>query len=307
MRIIHSRNAWGQFPKNAVIALGNFDGLHKGHQVLLQQARALADDYGCPLAVMTFEPHPRRFFQPDLPILRIIPFAEKARLLKAAGVDILLVAPFNKPFASITAESFVTDMLVKELQVRHVVTGYNFTFGYKRGGDSSFLAAKAEEYGFGYLQVDAVEGYSSTAVRDALKAGDIAGANHMLGRPYAIQGTVLHGDKRGRQLGFPTANIRPAPLYLPKFGVYAVRLYVNGKWHDGVANLGIRPTIKNDSQPMLEVHLFDMVVEFYSERVKVELLHFVRGERKFDGLDALKAQIADDVIQAKMLLQKEDR
>lgn len=314
MRIVHSIPFWPQAAHGCVIALGNFDGVHAGHQAVLSRARALAHAQGVPLAVMAFEPHPRRFFNPALPVLRIAPFAEKARLLRAAGVDYFHVAHFNAAFASLSADAFVRDILLDGLKVSHVVTGHNFAFGHKRQGDSAYLAERAAALGFGYTQVDAAsregEVYSSSAVRNALSEGDVVAASAILGRTYAMRGLVIHGDQRGRTLGFPTANIRPSPLFLPKAGVYAVRMRLqrgetDGELMDGVANLGTRPTV-DGHQLRLEVHLFDRDIDLYGRKVTVAFEAFIRAERKFDGLDALKGQISQDSTHARQLLAKQN-
>ncbi|MBM3616988.1 MAG: bifunctional riboflavin kinase/FAD synthetase [Alphaproteobacteria bacterium] len=306
VRIVHSIPFWPEAAQGSVIALGNFDGVHAGHQAVLSRARALANAKGVPLAVMAFEPHPRRFFNPALPVLRIVPFAEKARLLREIGVDYFYVAHFNAAFAALSADAFIQDILLDGLKVSHVVTGHNFAFGHKRQGDSAFLAQKSAELGFGYTQVDAAMNgdavYSSSAVRHALSEGDVGAASAILGRPYAIRGLVIKGDQRGRTLGFPTANIRPSPLFLPKAGVYAVRVELDGEQMAGVANLGTRPTV-DGTRRLLEVHLFDRNIDLYGRKLSVQLTDFIRAEKKFDGLDALKAQIAEDSATARRLLE----
>ena len=305
MRLIRSLTNWPEAARGSVMALGNFDGLHKGHLAVLGAAREASRAENRPLAVMTFEPHPRRFFKPDLPILRIVPFAEKARLLREAGVEYLYVAHFNRAFSEITAERFVREILLENLGVGHVVTGYNFAFGNRRAGDADYLHDMAAELGFRYTRVPAYaseaapEGYSSTAIRHALATGKVEQASAMLGRPYAISGIVIHGDQRGRTIGFPTANIRPSPLFLPAFGVYAVRMQLaNGESYEGVANLGTRPTV-DGTGPRLETFAFGLNHEIYGEHARIQLCHFLRGEQKFSGIDALKAQIAVDVDAAK--------
>lgn len=287
------------------MALGNFDGLHRGHQAVMERARAESRKQAKPLSVMTFEPHPRRFFRPDLPVLRIVPFAQKARLLREAGVDYLFVARFNRAFSEITAERFVYDILQEKLRVSHVVTGYNFAFGHRRGGDADYLESCAAAGAFGYSRVPAYasnvapEGYSSTAIRSALENGNVEKAGAMLGRSYAMHGRVIHGERRGRTIGFPTANIRPSPLFMPRFGVYAVRMHLpfSGERFEGVANLGVRPTV-GGSQCLLETHAFGLNHEIYGAEAQVEFCHFLRGEEKFGSFDALKTQIAADAEQA---------
>lgn len=305
MRIIRNLSYWPQAAQGSIMALGNFDGVHLGHQAVIGRAREIARNQNRPLAIMTFEPHPRRFFQPELPILRIVPFSEKARLLRDAGVDYLFVARFNAAFSMLSAEEFVQHVLLKGLHVAHVVTGHNFAFGYRRGGNVEYLNACAKEKGFVYTRVDAAvmeggEVYSSTAIRTALSEGQMEEVATLLGRNYVMRGPVIHGDRRGHSIGFPTANIRPVPLYSPRLGVYAVRLHVQGQVYPAVANLGMRPTV-DGAQKLLEVHAFDASLECYGVRANVEFLSFIRPERKFSGLDALKAQINDDVRTAKAI------
>lgn len=305
MKIIRSPETWPQEAHGAVMALGNFDGVHAGHRVVIGHAKALASAQGRPLAVMTFEPHPRRFFKPGLPILRIVPLAEKARLLRDLGVDYLYIARFNATFSQLSAESFLRRLLLDKLQVAHIVTGHNFAFGHHRQGNSDYLAQYSHLWHYAYTQVEAVAAknivYSSSGVRQALSEGNIAMASHLLGRPYGIRGTVIHGQKRGRQLGFPTANIRPSPLFLPKAGVYAVRMTAGEQTYAGVANLGTRPTVDGHTQ-LLEVHVFDATPDLYGQHVSVEFASFIREEQKFDGIDALKTQIAADSLVARQLL-----
>lgn len=305
MRIIRSLSHWPQAAQCSVMALGNFDGVHLGHQAVIGRAREIARNQNRLLAIMTFEPHPRRFFQPELPILRIAPFSEKARLLRDAGVDYLFVARFNAAFSMLSAEEFIQDILLKGLHVAHVVTGHNFAFGYRRGGNVEYLEACAKEKGFAYTRVDAAvmedgDVYSSTAIRTALSEGRMEEVASLLGRSYAMRGPVIHGDRRGHSIGFPTANIRPAPLYLPRLGVYAVRLHVQGQVYSAVANLGLRPTV-DGARKLLEVHALDAVLDCYGAHANVEFLSFIRPERKFPGLDALKAQIKDDVRTARAI------
>lgn len=304
MRIIRSLSHWPQAAQGSVMALGNFDGMHKGHQAVIGRARALAHAQGRPLAVMTFEPHPRRFFRPDLPVLRIAPFSEKARLLRDAGVDYLFVARFNKAFSSLGAEAFMTQVLQHGLQVAHVVTGHNFAFGHRRDGDVLTLHHATKHGLFDYTQVDAVAGeetvYSSTTVRDALRDGRMEDAAAILGRAYGMHGVVIHGDQRGRSIGFPTANIRPAPLFLPRLGVYAVHFELEGKVYDAVANFGNRPTV-DGHRCLLEVHALDGAFDAYGKPARVDFVKFIRPEQKFSGIDALKAQIAQDEMAARAI------
>lgn len=305
MKIIHTLSHWPQQAHGSVMVLGNFDGMHKGHQAVIGRARDISRTQNRPLAMMTFEPHPRRFFREGLPILRIAPFAEKARLLRDAGVEYLYVARFNRAFSQLSADAFMREVLHDNLRVAHVVTGHNFAFGHKRSGDGETLREAAPGIGFDYTQVQAIapdDGgvYSSTAVRHALSEGDMEAAAAVLGRPYGMQGSIIHGDKRGRTIGFPTANIRPAPLYMPRFGVYAVVLYVDDVRYESVANFGNRPTI-DGVRNLLEVHALDASFDGYGKRARVEFIKFIRPETKFSGIDALTAQIAKDTLAARAI------
>lgn len=308
MRIIRDVRNWPQAAYGSVMALGNFDGMHPGHIEVISKAYTVAKEQNRPCAVMSFEPHPRRFFSPEKPLLRIIPLSEKIRALEACGVEWLFLARFNAVFSRITAQEFVDDVLLKQLRVAHVVTGYNFGFGYNRSGNSDFLQARADQKGFTYSRISEVKkedtvSYSSSAIREALRAGDMQKTCLLLGRNYSITGRVIQGDKRGRQLGFPTANIRMPSLWMPALGVYAVRVTLeSGKVVSGVANLGNRPTV-DGSRCLLEAHLFDISEDLYGQRLKVELLQFIRAEQKFSGLDALKSQIAHDVLAARVSLE----
>lgn len=306
MKLIHTLSYWPKPAHGNVMALGNFDGMHKGHQAVIGRARDIARAQNRPLAIMTFEPHPRRYFKPDLPILRIVPFAEKARLLRAAGVDYLYVARFNQAFSQLSAERFMRHILCEGLQVAHVVTGHNFAFGHNRSGTVQTLREAAQQGNFAYTEVEAVadgEVYSSTSIRKALREGQVNAAAAILGRPYSIHGVIIHGDKRGRSIGFPTANIRPSPLYLPRFGVYAVRLAVDDAEYEAVANLGLRPTV-DGTHCLLEVHALDATFDGYGKHARVEFVQFIRPEQKFSGIDALVAQITQDCKAAKSIHQE---
>lgn len=295
--------------RNGVVAIGNFDGVHEGHRQVIAAAHGQAAELGAPLIVVTFEPHPRQFFQPDLPPFRLTPLRSKARLMEDLGVDTLFALAFDERIATLEAEAFIEDFLVEALAARHVVVGYDFAFGKGRGGSPEVLQAAGRAKGFGVTCVPAATGadgeeLSSTRVRDMLRAGDVRGATAYLGRPWEIEGHVGHGDKRGRQLGFPTANLDLEGYLLPAFGVYAIRFRLadeEADWIDGVANLGLRPTI-GDDKVLLEAHLFDFSGDLYGRLSRVALIDYIRPERKFDGLDALTAQIAADTARAKDIL-----
>ncbi|MGE0667341.1 MAG: bifunctional riboflavin kinase/FAD synthetase [Sphingomonadales bacterium] len=293
----------------SVVAWGNFDGFHKGHQAVVRRAAEIADEMGVKLAVMTTEPHPSQFFRPDTPSFRLMSLRSKAQALEAFGADVLFVLTFDAGLAGTPAEDFVREVLVRRLKARHVVTGYDQRFGKGRGGDADLLRRMGEETGFGVtvvapLEVDG-EVYSSSRVREHLRNGDPEQAALLMGHWWRIEGRVEQGDQRGRTIGFPTANVGWGDYLEPRLGVYAVRMHVEDGPHrgvfDGVANLGRRPTFgKTDIS--FEVHLFDFVGDLYGAHVGVDMIGFIRPERKFDGLEALKAQIAADAAAARAIL-----
>ena len=297
-----------------MVVIGNFDGVHRGHQVLLADARSIADSLSAPLVVLTFEPHPRSVFLPDQPPFRLTSLRAKAHALQDAGVDHLFVQHFDHAFALKSAEAFVAEILVADLAARHVVVGWDFCFGNKRAGNVALLKSMGAKHGFGVTGVDPVmsgggEIYSSSIIREHLRQGRPAKAAGLLGRPWEIEGRVEPGDRRGRTIGFPTANIGLGDYLCPALGVYAVLAgrdpgVEHGeetRWLSGVANLGRRPTVAGDDI-RLEVHFFDFDDDIYGETLRVRLIDFLRPEKKFDGLDALKAQIALDCGQAREIL-----
>jgi riboflavin kinase/FMN adenylyltransferase len=293
-----------------VIALGNFDGVHRGHQVVIGQAIARARALGVPAAVMTFDPHPRRLFQPDQAPFALSQLRTKCRHIEDLGVDYLYLQHFDRDFAGKTAAEFVTQVLCEGLRVVHVVVGDDYVFGAKRSGSVEVLQAMAADHGFGVTSVPPVRDdqgviFSSTRARAALTEGRPQEAAFVLGRPWEIEGRVEHGDKRGRTIGFPTANIALGDFQRPAAGVYAVRAGLDEgaetKWIDGVANYGRRPTFDKTDE-LLEVHLFDFSGDLYGQHLRVQMIDFIRPERTFDGLDALKAQISADADQARIIL-----
>jgi riboflavin kinase/FMN adenylyltransferase len=308
MRVVrHYRNP-PDAAKGAVIALGNFDGVHRGHQALIAEARRIATAAGRPLAAMVFEPYPREFFQPHGEPFRLTSFRSKAELLSAAGVDYLVVVKFNAELAGLLAQDFVTDVLLRDLDAAHVVVGEDFRFGKGRGGDVTVLAYMGEMEGFGVTVFRAVieggEKISSSKVRAALKAGQPEHAADLLGHCWAVQGRVAHGDARGRELGFPTANLRLKPnLLQPKFGIYAVRVRHSGREYQAAANFGVRPMFAVRA-PLLEVHLFDFSGDLYGELLQVEFIAWLRGEMQFPDIEALKRQMAADCAEARQILAR---
>lgn len=310
MRLYRSYLQLPETAQASVTVLGNFDGLHRGHQAVIGRGAAIARSLGAPLAVLTFEPHPRSVFRPADPPFRLTPFRIKERQLEALGVDILIVCHFDEGLVLRTAESFAADVLAGGLGTLHVVAGDQFRFGHRRQGDMELLARLGAGLGFGVTSVgleldETGRPLSSTRMRDALIAGRPREAAVVLGRAWEIEGRVETGDRLGRTLGFPTANLCVGEYLRPALGVYAVRAGVDAGlatvWRDGVANLGRRPTVEGVDE-RLEVHLFDVDEDLYGKHLRVQLIEFLRPERRFDGLDALKAQIAVDAETARRVL-----
>ncbi len=308
MKIIRHPSSVPDAVTGSAVAIGNFDGVHPGHQAVINEAGRLARAENRPWTVFTFEPHPRRVFQPGAEPFRLTPFHAKARAIETLGVDYLFVQRFSRSFSQTPAEDFVRETLSKGVGAGHVVAGYDFVFGKGRGGNCELLLRMGAELGFGVTAVAAHgdeggERYSSTRVREALAAGDVETAAQLLGRDYGVTARVRHGDQRGRTIGFPTANMRLGDHLVPARGVYAVEADIPGRGAPvpGVANLGRRPTF-GGAEDRLETFLFDFSGDLYGERLHVRLKHFIRGEKKFDGMDALKAQIAADSAKARELL-----
>ncbi len=310
MEIVRSHKDIPAAARGAAVALGNFDGVHLGHRSVIADAVAIAGRLGAPSAVMTFDPHPRRFFQPDTTPFELTPGANKARHIAALGVDVLFLIPFNAEFAAMPAETFVSDLLAGSLDVRHVVAGYNFVFGKGRGGNFNLLETQGAKSGFGVSVVAAVGdtdgvAYSSTNIRDRLREGRVRDAAALLGRAWEVEGEVMSGDRRGRQIGFPTANVNPGDYLMPLLGVYAVWVgIVDGRttdWHPGVVNVGRRPTF-NGEGVTVEANLFDFEGDLYGRNLRVAFVDFVRPEMKFDGIDSIRSQIAADCATARAML-----
>ena len=289
--------------RGGIVALGNFDGFHKGHQAVVGRAVARARAEGRPALVATFDPHPVRYFRPDTPPFRLTSLNQRERLFAAAGADAMIVFPFNVALASLTAEQFVAERLAG---VAGVVTGEDFTFGKGRGGNVGVLAELGTRYGFVAEAVspvdDGTEAVSSSRIRGALQAGDCETAARLLTRPFAVEGAVRHGDKNGRKLGFPTANIEMASYLRPLYGIYAVRgRLTDGTMLNGVANLGIRPTF-DPPKELLEPFFFDFSGDLYGQIIEVEFHTFIRAEAKFETLDALVSWMERDTEIAHALL-----
>jgi riboflavin kinase / FMN adenylyltransferase len=308
MRIF--RHAGKYFPRGAVIAIGNFDGVHLGHRAVIAAAKKIADEKGAPLAVLTFEPHPRRVFTPATKPFRLTPFRAKSRLLAEAGVDLLLTLRFNRAFAAVSADDFAGELLAGRLGVAHVAVGPDFTFGRGRAGNTALLQSLAPRLGFAVSVVAPVSDpggtiYSASRIRDHLEAGRPREAASLLGRAWEIEGRVRRGDRRGRDLGFPTANLAIADYLHPLPGVYAVRagLEENGAllWRDGVADFGNRPTFSGEDW-RFETYIFDFAGDLYGRQLRVALTDFIRPDIAFAGEAALIRQMREDEHAARALL-----
>ena len=295
--------------RKAVYAIGNFDGVHLGHRAVITRTKALAARRGAPSAVLTFEPHPADHFVGRPVVFRLTPFAAKAAAIEALGVDGLVCLSFGAALAGMPAEAFVEQILVGALDIGAAVVGWDFHFGKDRSGSPAFLQRAGARFGFEVEVVARVEAeevgemtaVSSTAARCALEQGDVEAAARRLGRPYDVCGIVIPGQKLGRTLGVPTANIALEPINRLKHGVYAVRASVDGRTFDGVASFGVRPTVDNGA-PLLETYLFDFDGDLYGREMRVEFIARIRDELKFDSLDALKAEMARDMERARAIL-----
>ncbi|MBI4124234.1 MAG: bifunctional riboflavin kinase/FAD synthetase [Betaproteobacteria bacterium] len=286
------------------LTIGNFDGVHRGHRALIERVTGKARELGLVSCALTFEPHPREFFAPEAAPPRLTRLRDKLELLAAIGVARVHVARFHKAFASLSAKRFIEEVLVRGLGVRKLIVGRDFRFGAKRAGDFALLGEAAARHGFALEAMPDVlfegERVSSSAVRAALQAGELRRAERLLGHPFTISGKVAHGEKLGRQLGFPTANVRLAHA-APLAGIFAVEVEGVGR---GVASLGRRPTVNPLERPLLEVHVFDCDAELYGRHIKVRFLEKLRDEQKYDGLEALKEAIARDARQAREYFAK---
>lgn len=306
MKLVRDIAACPNELKGAAIALGNFDGVHKGHRAVIEETKAIAKQHNVPAAVLTFEPHPVSILRPDTPPIRITPLRLKAERIRELGIDAMFVLHFTKNFSHMTGNGFITQMLVGKLQAKHIISGYDFMFGHKRSGNAALLQSLGPEHGYGYTQIAPVgEGslrYSSTAIREALRDGSISKAVDLLGHGYHILGRVSHGEKRGSQIGFPTANIRPKGLLLPKYGVYAAQATTeDGTAYKAAINIGVKPTFGVNA-PLVEAHMLDMSENLYGKWLRLDIKAMIREEMRFDGVDTLKAQITHDVKQVRNAL-----
>ena len=294
--------------RGAVVALGNFDGFHLGHQAVVGRAVAMAAHKGTRAIVATFDPHPVRHFRPDAPPFRLTTLDQRQELFAHAGADAMLVFEFGDALAATTAEDFVVKLLGEQIGAVGVITGEDFTFGKGRGGNPEVLRELGAAHG---IEAEAVAPVtlgdapvSSSRIREALQAGDPETATRLLTRPYAIRGTVVHGDKRGRELGWPTANVELGSYLRPAYGIYAVRVRLpDGSEHDGVANLGTRPMF-DPPKELLEANLFDYEGDLYGQDIEIDLVHYLRPEAAFHDLDALVRQMDEDASQARALLSE---
>ena len=309
MRVFRHENLPEEF-RGAVVAIGNFDGVHLGHRAVIGEAASIAASAKSPWGVLTFEPHPRQVFQPDIEPFRLTPFHIKARHIEELGAEFLVVLQFSLDFSKGSAANFVQGVLREGFDATHVVSGHDFVFGHKRLGTSAFLQKCGAELGFettGVNEVrdDAGEVISSTRIRTFLANGEPRAAEALLGRTFEISGRVIHGDARGRTIGYPTANVALTTHIRPATGVYAVRTGIDQGtdtiWHDGVANLGYKPTF-GGTHVGLETHLFDFEGDLFGRHLRVALVDYLRAEKKFSGIDELKAQIDRDSADARRIL-----
>ncbi len=306
MRWLDHRETVAEALRGAVIALGNFDGFHRGHQAVAGDAIKWAHEEGRPSIIATFDPHPVRFFKPDVAPFRLTTLEQRQELYLAAGATAMLVFHFDADLAGTTAEDFISEILLKRFGAHGVVTGADFTFGKGAKGNVDLLRGFGAEHGLQSRVVDAVSNggvISSSRIREALREGEPQLAAQLLTRPFAIRGIVEHGDKRGRTIGYPTANLSVENYLRPKYGVYAVtgKVLATGQVLKGAANIGIRPQFEPPKE-LLEPYFFDFSGDLYGQEIEVAFHHFLRGEAKFDGLEPLMAQMEKDCAEARRLL-----
>ncbi len=301
MQIITSLESLPMHLSGAIVAIGNFDGVHLGHQQVIQQAIAFAHEQGRAAGVLTFSPHPRQILSPDCAPFRLSRDSQRSALFAALGVDAAYILPFTQTFADYNPTQFVEHILVEKLQVGGVVVGYDFVFGCKRQGNTKTLEHLGLQHGFNVHMLDPVyDGarhlYSSSSIRHALREGRLDMAAEGLGRPWEVSGVVINGDQRGRTIGFPTANIAMDDYVALKHGVYQVTVQLpDGGWHAGIANIGVRPTVQHGTTPLLEVHLLHFSGDLYGQTLQVRFQRFLRPEQQFASLEALKEQIVADI------------
>jgi len=308
IRVIRGWKDLSDGDRGAAVAMGSFDGVHLGHQQVIELAARAAQDLGAPLGVITFDPHPRVYFRPDEPAFRLMKPDQQARALEKLGVDMLYVLPLEAELAGMTDREFATQVLHRGLGARHVAVGFDNSFGKGRTGTPDTMRAYGSELGFGVSVAEPVgdgggEKFSSTTVREALREGKPELAAEILGRPFAIEGPVQRGRQLGRKLGFPTANVDLADYVTPRFGVYAVRTRLSdGRQFEGVANVGVNPTVQGVTRPLLEVWLFDFDEDIYDRIIETDLVAFLRPEEKFGSLDLMTEQVMADAQRARQVL-----
>lgn len=309
MKTLQTYSGLSSEDQGAVIALGNFDGLHRGHQAVIARAQAIADDLGAPLGIGLFRPHPYRYFKPDAAPFRLMSARIRAQVMDELGVKFLYEIPFDETLRDMDDTQFVDAVLHKGLNIRHVVVGEDYGFGKNRCGNVESLKRLCAERGIGVTPIAPVGlhklygKYGSTEIRKALQDGDVFHAQHMLSRPWQVDGIVQQGQQRGRTIKFPTANLEFGDLVRPKFGVYVVEVRIEGEieWRPAVANTGSRPTVDGE-EARLEVHLLDFDRDLYGQHLDVRFRSFIRAEQKFESFDALKDQIAKDALGARAIL-----
>lgn len=301
MKIIRNFHQVNSEIENSVLTMGNFDGVHLGHQKMLEQVRNIAAKNRTKSALLTFEPHPAKILNTSKPWeMRIFTLSQKLHFLKDNNlVDIVFIINFTKDIANLPAEDFAKQILINCLKIRHLAIGYDFAFGKNKSGDANFLEKLSQIYGFGFSKISAQKNseeniYSSTNIRKSILSGDVKSAGQMLGRAYEVSGIVINGQKKGREIGFPTANIVPKyGIIKPKYGVYKAMVKLSGERYPAIVNFGIKPTLVND-QPLFEAHIFNFNQDIYGKKITIELLDFIRDEQKFASLEALKEQIKKD-------------
>lgn len=296
--------------ENTVLTLGTFDGIHMGHRKILEKVKKKAASSGCRSLLITFDPHPRKIITPDYDIKLLTNLKEKTKLIEDTGIENLLIINFTKEFSQITSEEFVKEYLLKKIGVKEIVIGYDHHFGKGRNGDANTLRRLGVEYNFIVTMVDPIkvngETVNSTAVRKALAEGNIKKVNSYLGRNYSFAGKVVEGDKRGRTLGFPTANIKAEnhDKLLPALGIYAVRFSFDGETHNGLMSVGNRPTFYSAGETVVEVWLYDFDRDIYGRDVNVEIIEFIRGEERFSSADELISQMQKDKLKGSEIFRK---
>ena len=290
--------------QESVLTIGNFDGVHLGHAQIINKVTEIAREKNMLATILTFEPHPILLFKPDLARdFRLTSLAQKLKIFRDKKIDRTIIIPFNHDFAELSARDFIKMILVDALNVKYLVIGYDFIFGKNREGNLQLLEEESKRYGFNIINIAALkkdaEIYSSSLIRNYIKNGKIKETNQALGTNFAIEGIINNGKKLGRAIGFPTANIKAKPhIIKPKFGVYKVRVNIAGENYNAIMNFGLKPTVSSGLEPLYEVHIFDFNHDIYGQKIRVELIDFIREEKKFGSLIDLKQQIAVDVLQA---------